>query len=280
MSIGVIPYSTASGLSSYYQFVSSIKIIDKDTEYVLAKRIKELGDQDAAKTLILSHLRFVAFIANKFSGYGLPQEDLIQEGNIGLMKAIKKFDPDQGVRLASFSVYSIKHSIYEYIISNWKIVKVATTKAQRKLFFNLRKSKPANDYFNNKESLEIADKLGVTQEDVIEMEYRLYSSDCSIDGDSSDDDSFAPMEYLIDENSMISENIESERQLKSETRIVYSAINKLDDRSRHIIESRWLRDEKKTYKDLSLAYGVSIERISQIEKNALLKLKNFVVDDI
>ncbi len=248
MSIGIIPCNTASGLSSYYQFISSIKIIDKDTEYVLAKRIKEIGDQNAAKTLILSHLRFVAFIANKFSGYGIPQEDLIQEGNIGLMKAIKKFDPDHGVRLASFSVYAIKHSICEYIIRNWKIVRVATTKAQRKLFFNLRKNKPANGYFNNKESMEIANKLGVTQKDVFEMESRLYSSDCSIDGDSNDEEAFAPMEYLIDKKSIISENIENERQLKSETRNIYSAINKLDDRSRNIIESRWLRDEKKTYK--------------------------------
>ncbi|MGI2170157.1 RNA polymerase sigma factor RpoH [Shewanella sp. MF05960] len=266
----------SSSLEAYIQSVTSINMLDADTEYDIAKRLQETGDLQAAKQLIMSHLRFVVHVAKGYSGYGLPQADLIQEGNIGLMKAVKRFDPDVGVRLVSFAVHWIKAEIHEYVLKNWRIVKVATTKAQRKLFFNIRKSKKRLGWFSDAEVTMVAENLGVSKADVTEMESRMAAQDPAFDlANDSDDDNhdFAPALYLEDHSSDLAEQVENDNwEADSQARLL-SAIKTLDDRSQHILRARWLDDNKTTLQELASAYQVSAERIRQLEKNAMNKLK-------
>ncbi|GGP93860.1 RNA polymerase sigma factor RpoH [Shewanella ulleungensis] len=266
----------SSSLEAYIQSVTSINMLDADTEYDIAKRLQETGDLQAAKQLIMSHLRFVVHVAKGYSGYGLPQADLIQEGNIGLMKAVKRFDPDVGVRLVSFAVHWIKAEIHEYVLKNWRIVKVATTKAQRKLFFNIRKSKKRLGWFSDAEVTMVAENLGVSKADVTEMESRMAAQDPAFDlASDSDDDNhdFAPALYLEDHSSDLAEQVENDNwEADSQARLL-SAIKTLDERSQHILRARWLDDNKTTLQELASAYQVSAERIRQLEKNAMNKLK-------
>ncbi|GGP60101.1 MULTISPECIES: RNA polymerase sigma factor RpoH [Shewanella] len=266
----------SSSLEAYIQSVTSIDMLDADTEYDIAKRLQETGDLQAAKQLIMSHLRFVVHVAKGYSGYGLPQADLIQEGNIGLMKAVKRFDPDVGVRLVSFAVHWIKAEIHEYVLKNWRIVKVATTKAQRKLFFNIRKSKKRLGWFSDAEVTMVAENLGVSKADVTEMESRMAAQDPAFDltNDSDDDNhDFAPALYLEDHSSDLAEQVENDNwEADSQARLL-SAIKTLDERSQHILRARWLDDNKTTLQELASAYQVSAERIRQLEKNAMNKLK-------
>jgi RNA polymerase sigma-32 factor len=271
-----VPHN-ASSLEAYIQSVTSINMLDADTEYDIAKRLQENGDLQAAKQLIMSHLRFVVHVAKGYSGYGLSQADLIQEGNIGLMKAVKRFDPDVGVRLVSFAVHWIKAEIHEYVLKNWRIVKVATTKAQRKLFFNIRKSKKRLGWFSDAEVTMVAENLGVSKADVTEMESRMAAQDPAFDltNDSDDDHhDFAPALYLEDHSSDVADQVEHANwEADSQTRLL-SAIKTLDERSQHILRARWLDDTKVTLQELASTYEVSAERIRQLEKNAMNKLKS------
>ena len=271
-----LPQSGGS-IEAYIQSVSKIEMLDAKTEFDLAKRLQETGDLQAAKQLIMSHLRFVAHIAKGYSGYGLPQADLIQEGNVGLMKAVKRFDPDVGVRLVSFAVHWIKAEIHEYVLKNWRIVKVATTKAQRKLFFNIRKSKNRLGWFSEEEVAMVAENLGVSKSDVTEMESRMAAQDPAFDlTNDSDDDAtdFAPALYLEDHSSDVAQNIEDDNWESDSQNRLLSAIKTLDERSQHILRSRWLDDDKVTLQELADTYQVSAERIRQLEKNAMNKLKS------
>ncbi|MDU6441420.1 MAG: RNA polymerase sigma factor RpoH, partial [Pantoea sp.] len=244
----------------------------------LAERLHYQGDLDAAKTLILSHLRFVVHIARNYSGYGLPQADLIQEGNIGLMKAVRRFNPEVGVRLVSFAVHWIKAEIHEYVLRNWRIVKVATTKAQRKLFFNLRKTKQRLGWFNQDEVEMVARELGVSSKDVREMESRMAAQDMTFDM-SADDESgegkaMAPVLYLQDKTSDFADGIEEDNWESHAADKLSDAMLGLDERSQHIIRARWLdEDNKTTLQELADRYGVSAERVRQLEKNAMKKLR-------
>lgn len=246
-------------------------------EKELAERLYYNGDIEAAKKLVLSHLRFVIHVARGYSGYGLPQADLIQEGSIGLMKAVKRFNPEMGVRLVSFAVHWIKAEIHEYVLRNWRIVKVATTKAQRKLFFNLRKNKTRLGWFKDSEVSMVANELGVTKQDVLEMESRMTGSDVGFDLPTDDkDESYAPSLYLEDKNSDFANELENENYANETTDQVYEALNELDERSQDIIKSRWLNDDKATLHDLAAKYNISAERVRQLEANALKKLKTAV----
>ncbi|RYV02931.1 RNA polymerase sigma factor RpoH [Shewanella sp. OPT22] len=270
----------SSSLEAYVQSVNHIPMLDAEKEYELAKRLQETGDLQAAKELIMSHLRFVAHVAKGYSGYGLPQSDLIQEGNIGLMKAVKRFDPTVGVRLVSFAVHWIKAEIHEYVLKNWRIVKVATTKAQRKLFFNLRKSKKRLGWFSDDEVGMVADNLGVSKKDVMEMESRMAAQDPAFDlaSDSDDENDFAPTQYLEDQASDVASNVEAANwEANAQTRL-FSAIKTLDERSQHILQARWLDEDKTTLQELAAEYDVSAERIRQLEKNAMNKIKACMVD--
>ena len=264
-------------LDSYIRSVNSYPMLKPDEERGLAERLYYKSEIDAAKGLILSHLRFVVHVARGYSGYGLPMADLIQEGNIGLMKAVKRFNPEVGVRLVSFAVHWIKAEIHEYVLRNWRIVKVATTKAQRKLFFNLRKSKKRLGWFNNGEVEIVARELGVEPSDVREMESRLAAQDPTFEFSSDDDDAgisiTAPMLYLQDKASDVAENVEAANWEKHTNNRLGLALASLDDRSQHIVRSRWLTDSKATLQELAENYGVSAERIRQLEKNAMKKLK-------
>jgi RNA polymerase sigma-32 factor len=264
-------------LEGYIQAVNSISMLSADEERSLAERLQNHGDLEAARQLVMSHLRFVVHIARTYSGYGLPQADLIQEGNIGLMKAVKRFDPTLGVRLVSFAVHWIKAEIHEYVLRNWRMVKVATTKAQRKLFFNLRKMKTRLGWFSQDEVNIVADELGVSPQDVTEMEMRMNGQDHSFDGwdDDDSDTNFAPAQYLQDKSSDIAAEYESDNwENRAEQRLT-SALNGLDERSQNIIKARWLdEDNKLTLQELADQYGVSAERVRQLEKNALKKLKD------
>ncbi|QBF82731.1 RNA polymerase sigma factor RpoH [Shewanella maritima] len=266
-----------SSIEAYLQSVTSIDMMDAETEHKLAKRLQETGDLQAAKQLIMSHLRFVVHVAKGYSGYGLPQADLIQEGNIGLMKAVKRFDPDVGVRLVSFAVHWIKAEIHEYVLKNWRIVKVATTKAQRKLFFNLRKTKKRLGWFSDEEVTMVAENLGVSKADVTEMESRMAAQDPAFDLASDNDDDkqdYAPALYLEDHSSDVAEQVENANwEADSQSRLL-SAIKTLDERSQHILRARWLDDDKTTLQELAATYQVSAERIRQLEKNAMNKLKS------
>ncbi len=252
-------------------------MLTADEERGLAERLHYNGEIDAAKGLILSHLRFVVHVARGYSGYGLPMADLIQEGNIGLMKAVKRFNPEVGVRLVSFAVHWIKAEIHEYVLRNWRIVKVATTKAQRKLFFNLRKSKKRLGWFNSSEVETVARELGVEPSEVREMESRLAAQDATFEFTADDDDNgtsiVAPMLYLEDNSSDVAENVEAANWEAHTNNRLSLALATLDERSQHIVRSRWLVDNKVTLQELAENYGVSAERIRQLEKNAMKKLK-------
>lgn len=264
-------------LEGYIQAVNSIPMLTAEKERELAEQLQNHGDLEAARQLVMSHLRFVVHIARNYSGYGLPQADLVQEGNIGLMKAVKRFDPTVGVRLVSFAVHWIKAEIHEYVLRNWRMVKVATTKAQRKLFFNLRKNKKRLGWFNQDEVRTVANELGVSPEDVTEMEARMSGQDHSFDGYDDDDSesNFAPAHYLEDKSSDLAAVYENSNwDNHAEHRLSY-ALQGLDERSQQIIRSRWLdEDNKLTLQELADRYGVSAERVRQLEKNALKKLKD------
>lgn len=265
-------------LESYIRASSLWPMLSAEEEKSLAERLHYQGDLHAAKTLILSHLRFVIHIARNYSGYGLPQADLIQEGNIGLMKAVRRFNPEMGVRLVSFAVHWIKAEIHEYVLRNWRIVKVATTKAQRKLFFNLRKTKQRLGWFNQDEVEMVARELGVSSKDVREMESRMSAQDMTFDplpdDESGEGKSLSPMLYLQDKTSDFAGDIEDSNWDSHAADKLGHAMEGLDERSQHIIRARWLDDENKTtLQELADQYGVSAERIRQLEKNAMKKLR-------
>ena len=263
-------------LGAYISTVNQIPILTAEQEKELAERYYYDQDLDAAKLLVMSHLRFVVHIARSYAGYGLPQGDLIQEGNLGLMKAVKRFDPTMGVRLVSFAVHWIKAEIHEYVIRNWRIVKIATTKAQRKLFFNLRSLKKSSKRLTLAEAQAIANDLNVTQEQVLEMEGRLTAYDAAFEAQGDDDDDTphtAPAMYLEDNRYNPAQLFEDEDCEAQSTAALHSAMDQLDDRSRNILQRRWLDDDKSTLHELAAEYNVSAERIRQLEKNAMEKIK-------
>lgn len=263
-------------LGAYMATVNSIPVLSADHERELAERYYYDQDLDAARDLVLAHLRFVVHIAKSYSGYGLPQADLIQEGNVGLMKAVKRFDPRMGVRLVSFAVHWIKAEIHEYVIKNWRIVKVATTKAQRKLFFNLRSKKKSSKALTQEEAERIALDLNVTPDQVLEMEGRLAAYDASFEGSMDDDDDRAgqaPVYYLEDNRYDPAVQLEDADWEEDSTERLKSAMSKLDARSQDILARRWLTDDKATLHELAAEYNVSAERIRQLEKNAMEKIK-------
>ncbi|SFD02413.1 RNA polymerase sigma factor RpoH [Pseudoalteromonas denitrificans] len=269
----------AGSHEAYLQNVGNIPMLTAEEEKSLAIKLQKEGDLSAAKQLIVSHLRFVAHIAKSYSGYGLPQADLMQEGNIGLMKAVKRFDPSVGVRLVSFAVHWIKAEIHEFVLKNWRIVKVATTKAQRKLFFNLRKNKKRLGWFNQDEVSTVANALGVSEKEVREMESRMSSQDMAFDmgADDSDDaseaSSYSPVQYLTDNSLDLADSVEQEQFQKQSQNRLFAAINTLDERAKDIVSARWLMDQKATLQELAKKYDVSAERIRQLEKTAMKKLQ-------
>ena len=264
-------------LGAYISTVNQIPILTAEQEKELAERYYYDQDLDAAKMLVMSHLRFVVHIARSYAGYGLPQGDLIQEGNLGLMKAVKRFDPNMGVRLVSFAVHWIKAEIHEYVIRNWRIVKIATTKAQRKLFFNLRSLKKSSKKLTLEEAQSIANDLNVTAEQVLEMEGRLTAYDAAFEAQGDDDDEgstyVAPALYLEDNRYDPARLVENEDYEEQSTSALHEAMEQLDDRSRNILQRRWLDDDKSTLHELAAEYNVSAERIRQLEKNAMEKIK-------
>jgi len=270
----------SGSIEAYVQSAYSIPMLTAEQEYALATRLHEKDDLNAAQQLIMSHLRFVIHVAKGYAGYGLPQADLIQEGNVGLMKAVKRFNPEVGVRLVSFAVHWIKAEIHEFVLRNWRIVKVATTKAQRKLFFNLRKNKKRLGWFSSEEVSNVAQALGVSQKDVMEMESRLSNQDQAFELSSDDDDNFSgsgnfsPAQYLEDQQSDLAESVENANWDNRAHQQLSTALVKLDDRSQDIIQTRWLTDDKATLQELADKYQISAERVRQLEKNALAKLKN------
>ena len=278
-----LPHLTAGvpigTLDAYIYRVNQIPMLTAEEELDYARRFRADGDLEGARQLVLAHLRFVVRVARGYLGYGLPLGDLIQEGNIGLMKAVKRFDPEMGVRLVSFAVHWIKAEIHEFVLHNWRIVKIATTKAQRKLFFNLRQKKKRLGWFSHEEVTAVAEDLGVTREDVLVMEQRLNAIDASYDTDDSDDDdsSFysSPAQYLHSANSDPAYLAEQEDSGMQNTDKLYLAMAQLDERSQDILQQRWLAGEKAvTLHTLAEQYGVSAERVRQLEKNAMKKLRN------
>lgn len=266
----------SGSIESYVQSISSIPMLTAEQEKTLADRLYHEGDVEAARELVMSHLRFVVHIAKSYSGYGLPQADLIQEGNIGLMKAVKRFNPEVGVRLVSFAVHWIKAEIHEFVLKNWRIVKVATTKAQRKLFFNLRKSKKRLGWFTHAEVQKVAEELGVSEKEVLQMEARMGSQDAAFDlsaDDNDDNPNYAPAQYLEDKSENVEAAVINKDFDDNAAKRLYAAIKTLDERSQHIIETRWLNDNKMTLQDLAAKYEVSAERVRQIEKNAMKKIQ-------
>lgn len=273
--------SPGQDLNGYIQVVNSIPVLTAEEERELAFRLHEHEDLEAARRLVMSHLRFVVHIARSYSGYGLPQADLIQEGNVGLMKAVKRFDPNQGVRLVSFAVHWIKAEIHEFVLRNWRIVKIATTKAQRKLFFNLRSAKKRLAWLNGDEVDAIAKDLDVKPEVVREMEGRLSAYDAGFDASPSEeeDQSYqAPVHYLDDGRYDPATQLENSDWEEDSTRRLQDALASLDERSRHILQSRWLAESKATLHELADVYGVSAERIRQLEKNAMKKIRQQLGD--
>jgi RNA polymerase sigma-32 factor len=262
-------------LDAYIQAVGAIPVLSKEYEQALAQRYRAEGDLEAARELVMAHLRFVVHIAKGYTGYGLPLADLIQEGNVGLMKAVKRFDPEYDVRLVSFAVHWIRAEIHEYVLRNWRIVKVATTKAQRKLFFNLRKAKKTLSWLSHDETHAVAADLGVRPSEVTEMERRLSAYDPEFDPapDADDERAYTPAAYLPSPNSDPAVLLEKSDWNEDATGRMVDALEKLDDRSRHILQSRWLEENKPTLHELASEYGVSAERIRQIEVNAIKKLK-------
>lgn len=270
-----LPVAASSSLEAYTNAVSSIAMLSAEEERNLAERLHQNGDLDAARQLIMSHLRFVVHIARSYSGYGLPVSDLIQEGNIGLMKAVKRFDPNVGVRLVSFAVHWIKAEIHEYVLKNWRIVKIATTKAQRKLFFNLRKAKKHLGWFNQEEVKNVAESLGVAEHEVREMESRMSNYDMPFDAPEDDDEAAytAPAYYLHDKASDLALRVEEDQWDNAAVDRLQAAMRTLDERSQDIIRARWLDHNKLTLQELADRYSVSAERVRQLEKNAMKKLQ-------
>ena len=270
------PTTPGQDLAAYISSVNSIAILTPEQELDLAKQYYYEDNVDAARQLVLAHLRFVVHMSKTYSGYGLSQADLIQEGNVGLMKAVKRFNPEVGVRLVSFAVHWIKAEMHEYILRNWRIVKIATTKAQRKLFFNLRSSKKRLGWLNNEEAEAMAQDLGVDAKVVRLMEGRMASYDAAFDADSDSDDEAAykaPAYYLEDQASDLATKVEDDEWEEITNNSLHSAMSDLDDRSKDILNSRWLGDKKATLHELADRYGVSAERIRQLEKNAMNKIK-------
>ena len=279
--ITTLPVPSGHGsLDQYIHTVNSIPLLTPEEEHNLAER-KMGGDVEAAKQLILSHLRVVVSIARGYDGYGLNQADLIQEGNIGLMKAVKRYEPDRGARLFSFAVHWIKAEIHEFILRNWRLVRVATTKPQRKLFFNLRSMRKSLSALSPKEAQAIADDLGVKLSEVLEMEQRMTGKDVALLADNSDDDdNFAPIDWLADHDNEPTRQIERKAHYTLQTEGLQNALAKLDDRSRRIVETRWLQDDSGlTLHELAAEYGVSAERIRQIEAKAMQKLRAFLAEE-
>jgi RNA polymerase sigma-32 factor len=272
-------HGPVGSIDEYLSTVNRFPRLSAEQERELAERFREEGDLDAARQLVLANLRCVVFIARGYLGYGLPFADLVQEGTVGLMKAVKRYDPAMGVRVVSFAVHWIRAEIHEYIIQNWRIVKVATTKAQRKLFFNLRKLKSRFGWFSPDEAQAVAGELGVDIADVYEMENRLLNSDVAMDGAADDgeserDNASAPIHYLRQDNADPAEVLERSNWGEYEQRRLQAAIETLDARSRDIVASRWLTEEKLTLHDLAARYSVSAERIRQLENSAMTKLRN------
>jgi RNA polymerase sigma-32 factor len=260
-------------LDQYIHAANSIPVLTAEEEHELAVRFRETDDLDAARRLVLAHLRFVVHVARGYAGYGLPLGDLIQEGNVGLMKAVKRFDPNVGVRLVSFAIHWIRAEIHEFVLRNWRLVKVATTKAQRKLFFNLRKAKKHLGWLSRAETDAVAKDLGVSAREVNEMERRLSSYDVSFDPDPTDDEDYAPAAYLPAPNSDPAKAVEREDWDADAHDRLDIALDKLDARSRDILARRWLTDDKATLHELAAEYNVSAERIRQIESSAIAKLR-------
>ncbi len=278
MSKDLVLAGPVGSLDAYIQAVGSIPVLAKEQEQDLATRFRDHDDLEAARELVMAHLRFVVHIAKGYTGYGLPLNDLIQEGNVGLMKAVKRFDPSYDVRLVSFAVHWIRAEIHEFVLKNWRIVKVATTKAQRKLFFNLRKAKKSLAWLSADETQAVADDLGVSAKEVTEMEKRLHSRDAVFDPapDADDERSFTPAAYLPSPDADPAKLVETADWNDDATSRMQSALAILDDRSRRILEQRWLTEKKMTLHELADEYGVSAERIRQLEANAIKKLRNAI----
>ncbi|WP_037586925.1 RNA polymerase sigma factor RpoH [Stenoxybacter acetivorans] len=276
-----LPIPTGHGsLEQYIHTINSIPLLSAEEENELTERHLH-GDLEAAKKLILSHLRVVVSIARGYDGYGLNQADLIQEGNIGLMKAVKRFEPGHGARLFSFAIHWIKAEIHEFILRNWRLVRVATTKPQRKLFFNLRSMRKSMSALSDKEAQEIADDLGVKLSEVLEMEQRMTGKDLALVSENDDEDSFAPIDWLADNDSEPTQIIAKKAHYALQTEGLQNALIQLDERSRHIVESRWLADDGGlTLHELANQYGVSAERIRQIEVKAMQKLRSFLAAEV
>lgn len=268
-------------LEAYIERVSSIPVLTREEELALATRFRRYNDLSAARQLVLSHLRFVVHIARGYGGYGLPIGDLVQEGNVGLMKAVKRFDPAVGVRLVSFAVHWIRAEIHEYVLRNWRLVKIATTKAQRKLFFNLRRLKKNLAWLSDSETRAVAQDLGVTPAEVTEMEKRLSARDLSFDPapDTDDEDAYTPSIYLQAADADPSAQVEREQWEQTTAARLGEALKSLDARSRDILQSRWMTDQKATLHELADRYGVSAERIRQLEANAIKKLRVLVAPE-
>ena len=270
------PTTPGRDLPAYVASVNSIAILTPEQEIDLAKQYYYDDNVDAARQLVLAHLRFVVHMAKSYSGYGLSQADLIQEGNVGLMKAVKRFNPEVGVRLVSFAVHWIKAEMHEYVLRNWRIVKIATTKAQRKLFFNLRSSKKQLGWLNNEETKAVADDLGVDAKVVRQMEGRMSAYDMAFDVEADNDDDMphkAPAYFIEDKSSNIASNIENEEWEEVTNKQLHAAMSELDDRSQDILKSRWLSEDKLTLHELAGKYDVSAERIRQLEKTAMNRIK-------
>src|SRR6266404_458666 len=278
MPLGSMPVPMPTGsLEAYVHTVNRFPILSAEEERALAQRFRAEGDLEAARSLVLSHLRLVVAIARGYLGYGLPHGDLIQEGNIGLMKAVKRFDPDRGVRLVSFAIHWIKAEIHEYILRNWRLVKIATTKAQRKLFFNLRSMKKDLGPLSRKEIERVAGELNVKPEEVVEMETRLAGQELAFEGERDDEESYAPVHYLADESDEPSRALEAEESERVRAAGLQKALETLDPRSRRIVEARWLREkDTATLHDLAAEFNVSAERIRQIEAKALDKMRRLL----
>jgi len=265
-------------LDAYLERVSRIAVLSREEERALAERFRESGDLAAARQLVLAHLRFVVHIARGYTGYGLPVGDLIQEGNVGLMKAVKRFDPSLNVRLVSFAVHWIRAEIHEYVLRNWRLVKIATTKAQRKLFFNLRRLKKNLGWLSAEETAAVARDLGVTEAEVSEMEKRLAARDLSFDPapELEDEETYSPAAYLPAPDADPAAQVEEAESAETSADRLRGALSRLDARSRDIVEKRWISEEKATLHQLAAKYGVSAERIRQIESSALGKLRTLV----
>jgi len=268
-----------ANLNAYIQGTATVPILSIEEERSLGEALYYEEDLDAARRLVMSHLRFVVHIARSYSGYGLPLADLIQEGNVGLMKAVRRFNPEKGVRVVSFAVHWIKAEIHEFILRNWRIVKVATTKAQRKLFFNLRSAKKELQWLTADEAKAVADDLGVELKDVKEMEMRLYSRDAAFDAPADEDEDsvqYAPVFFLNDKNADPAEQVEKDDYEGDNNYRLAEAVKSLDERSQDILQRRWLEDKKATLHQLADEYGVSAERIRQLEKNAMKKVRGLM----